>query len=149
MTRWKASSCCAPANKAQNVLKGVEAKTKELNNQVLPKDVKIVPFYDRTDLIAVTTNTVAGNLLRGMFLVVVILIFFLYDVRAGLIVADHHSPVAVLRFRLSRPSGRLRQSSFHRRDRLRHIGGCGGGDGGEYLPPDWRCAMASLSTSWT
>ncbi len=72
---------------AQNVLKGVEAKTKELNELVLPKDVKIVPYYDRTDLIALTTQTVAGNLLRGMFLVVVILIFFLYDVRAGLIVA--------------------------------------------------------------
>jgi cobalt-zinc-cadmium resistance protein CzcA len=72
---------------AQNVLKGVEAKTKELNTLVLPKDVQIVPYYDRTDLIAVTTATVAGNLLRGMFLVVVVLIFFLYDVRAGLIVA--------------------------------------------------------------
>ncbi len=72
---------------AQNVLKGVEAKTKELNELVLPRDVKIVPYYDRTDLIGVTTNTVAGNLLRGMFLVVVILIFFLYDIRAGLIVA--------------------------------------------------------------
>jgi len=39
---------------AQNVLKGVEAKTKELNELVLPKDVQIVPYYDRTDLIALT-----------------------------------------------------------------------------------------------
>ena len=73
--------------KAQDVLKRVEAKTDELNNQVLPKDVKIVPYYDRTDLITLTTSTVEGNLLRGMLLVVVVLIFFLYDVRAGLIVA--------------------------------------------------------------
>ncbi|HUO01516.1 MAG TPA: CusA/CzcA family heavy metal efflux RND transporter, partial [Rhizomicrobium sp.] len=73
--------------KAQDVLKGVEAKTKELNQLVLPKDVKVVPFYDRTDLIALTTHVVEGNLLRGMLLVVVILIFFLYDFRAGLIVA--------------------------------------------------------------
>ncbi len=73
--------------KAQDVLKAVEAKTRELNNHVLPKDVKIVPFYDRSDLIALTTDTVENNLLRGMFLVVVILIFFLYDLRAGLIVA--------------------------------------------------------------
>ena len=73
--------------KAQDVLKGVEAKAKELNERVLPKDVKVVPFYDRTDLIALTTQVVKGNLLRGMFLVVVILIFFLYDFRAGLIVA--------------------------------------------------------------
>jgi cobalt-zinc-cadmium resistance protein CzcA len=73
--------------KAQDVLKRVEAKTKELNDLILPKDVKIVPFYDRTDLIKLTTSTVEQNLLRGMLLVVVILIFFLYDVRAGLIVA--------------------------------------------------------------
>jgi len=74
-------------DKTQDVLKRVEAKTKQLNEQVLPKDVKVVPFYDRTDLIKLTTEVVEQNLLRGMLLVVVILIFFLYDFRAGLIVA--------------------------------------------------------------
>ena len=74
-------------DKTQDVLKRVEAKTKQLNEQVLPKDVKVVPFYDRTDLIKLTTKVVEQNLLRGMLLVVVILIFFLYDFRAGLIVA--------------------------------------------------------------
>ncbi|HJP68140.1 MAG TPA: CusA/CzcA family heavy metal efflux RND transporter [Sphingomicrobium sp.] len=74
-------------DKTQDVLRGVEAKTKELNDQVLPKDVKVVPFYDRSELVHQTVLTVEGNLLRGMLLVVVILIFFLYDVRAGLIVA--------------------------------------------------------------
>ena len=73
--------------KTQDVLKRVEAKTKELNEQILPRDVKIHPFYDRSDLIALTTHVVKENLVRGMLLVVVILIFFLYDVRAGLIVA--------------------------------------------------------------
>jgi cobalt-zinc-cadmium resistance protein CzcA len=72
---------------AQVVLKRVEEKTHELNEHVLPKDVKIRPFYDRRDLIALTTRTVEDNLVRGMVLVVVILIFFLYDVRSGLIVA--------------------------------------------------------------
>ncbi len=81
--------------KTQDVLKRVEAKTKELNDQVLPKDVKVVPFYDRSDLIALTTKIVEGNLLRGMLLVVVILIFFLYDFRAGLIVATT-IPLALL-----------------------------------------------------
>ena len=74
-------------DKTQDVLKRVEAKTRQLNEQVLPKDVKIVPFYDRTDLIKLTTQVVEQNLLRGMLLVIVILIFFLYDFRAGLIVA--------------------------------------------------------------
>ena len=81
--------------KTQDVLKRVEAKTKELNDQVLSKDVKVVPFYDRSDLIALTTKIVEGNLLRGMLLVVVILIFFLYDFRAGLIVATT-IPLALL-----------------------------------------------------
>ena len=70
----------------QNVLKGVEAKTRELNTSVLPKDVKIHTFYDRSDLVALTTNTVEGNLARGILLVIVVLVFFLYDVRSGLIV---------------------------------------------------------------
>ena len=73
--------------KAQDILKGVEAKTKELNDKILPKDIKVIPFYDRAELIALTTQVVEDNLLRGMFLVVVVLIFFLYDFRAGLIVA--------------------------------------------------------------
>ncbi len=72
---------------AQVVLKRVEEKTRQLNQHVLPKDVKIRPFYDRRDLIALTTRTVEDNLVRGMVLVVVVLIFFLYDVRSGLIVA--------------------------------------------------------------
>ena len=81
--------------KTQDVLKRVEAKTKELNEAILPKDVKIVPFYDRSDLVALTTQVVERNLLRGMLLVVVVLIFFLYDFRAGLIVATT-IPLALL-----------------------------------------------------
>jgi heavy metal efflux system protein len=73
--------------KTQDVLKRVEAETRKLNELVLPKDVKVVPFYDRSDLIALTTQVVEQNLLRGMLLVIVVLIFFLYDFRAGLIVA--------------------------------------------------------------
>jgi len=73
--------------KTADVLKRVEAKTKELNEKILPKDVKVRPFYDRTDLVKLTTEVVERNLIRGMLLVVVILIFFLYDIRAGLIVA--------------------------------------------------------------
>jgi cobalt-zinc-cadmium resistance protein CzcA len=73
--------------KTQEVLKRVEAKTEQLNRNLLPKDVKIHPFYDRTELISLTTETVERNLVRGMLLVVIVLVFFLYDLRAGLIVA--------------------------------------------------------------
>ena len=71
----------------QNVLKGVEAKTEELNCTILPPDVKIRPFYDRSDLVRLTTDTVEDNLLRGMMLVLIVLIFFLVSVRAAVIVA--------------------------------------------------------------
>jgi cobalt-zinc-cadmium resistance protein CzcA len=72
---------------AQVVLQKIEQKTRELNRSILPADIKIHPFYDRRDLIALTTRTVEDNLLRGMLLVAVVLIFFLYDLRSGLIVA--------------------------------------------------------------
>src|SRR6202020_1185940 len=81
--------------KTQDVLKRGEQKNQQLNDDILPKDVKVVPFYDRSDLIALTTKIVEDNLLRGMLLVVVLLIFFLYDFRAGLIVATT-IPLALL-----------------------------------------------------
>src|SRR5208337_84736 len=71
----------------QNVLKGAEAKTEELNRQILPPDVKIHPYYDRSELVELTTDTVEANLLRGMVLVLVVLIFFLVSFRAAIIVA--------------------------------------------------------------
>jgi cobalt-zinc-cadmium resistance protein CzcA len=80
---------------AQVVLDKVERKTRELNRSILPPDVKIHPFYDRRELIALTTRTVEDNLLRGMLLVAVVLIFFLYDLRSGLIVATT-IPLALL-----------------------------------------------------
>src|SRR6478735_6378812 len=72
---------------AQVVLKKVRALTDVLNKTVLPPDVKIVPYYDRTDLIEETTRTVETNLVRGMILVLVVLGIFLFSVRTALIVA--------------------------------------------------------------
>src|SRR3974390_1548223 len=71
----------------QNVLEGVEKKTEEINKTLLPPDVKVRPYYDRSDLVRVTTDTVEGNLLRGMGLVLIVLIFFLVSIRAAVITA--------------------------------------------------------------
>ena len=68
-------------------LQGVEEKTRQLNEQVLPKDVKVRPYYDRSDLVKLTTDTVEDNLLRGMVLVLIVLVFFLVSFRAALITA--------------------------------------------------------------
>jgi len=70
----------------QTVLKGVEAKTEELNRQ-LPPNVKIRPYYDRSDLVKLTVDTVEENLVRGMILVLIVLIFFLASARAAIITA--------------------------------------------------------------
>jgi len=72
---------------AQVVLKRVEALTKELNEHVLPPDVKIIPYYDRSGLIEETTTTVEENLIRGMVLVLIVLGIFLFNIRAAIIVA--------------------------------------------------------------
>jgi cobalt-zinc-cadmium resistance protein CzcA len=74
-------------DQTQNVLRGVEEKTKELNEHILPPDVKVRPFYDRSDLVALTVKTVEDNMLLGMTLVLLVLIFFLVSVRAAVIVA--------------------------------------------------------------
>jgi cobalt-zinc-cadmium resistance protein CzcA len=71
----------------QTVLKAVEAKTKDLNQNILPPDVKVHPYYDRSDLIQLTTHTVEHNLFHGMILVFLVLIFFLVSVRAAVIAA--------------------------------------------------------------
>ncbi|HZL26992.1 MAG TPA: CusA/CzcA family heavy metal efflux RND transporter [Acidobacteriaceae bacterium] len=71
----------------QDVLKGVEAKTKELNEHILPPDIKIRPYYDRSDLVQLTITTVAHNMILGMALVLIVLMCFLVSIRAAVIVA--------------------------------------------------------------
>ncbi|MGA2754650.1 MAG: CusA/CzcA family heavy metal efflux RND transporter [Terracidiphilus sp.] len=72
---------------AQPTLDGIHQKVKELNDQFLPKGVKIKSFIDRSDLLHFTTNTVLHNLTAGMVLVVIVLFLFLGNVRGALIVA--------------------------------------------------------------
>ena len=69
------------------VLRGIEAKVRELNERILPKGVRVVPFLDRSDLIHYTTHTVLHNLTEGIVLVVVVLFLFLGNARGALIVA--------------------------------------------------------------
>jgi heavy metal efflux system protein len=71
----------------QTVLKGVEAKTKQLNENLLPADVKVRPYYDRSDLVQLTIDTVEHNMLVGMALVLIVLMAFLVSIRAAVIVA--------------------------------------------------------------
>ncbi|WP_446744454.1 efflux RND transporter permease subunit [Silvibacterium acidisoli] len=72
---------------SDKVLEGIHEKVKELNDRILPPGVKIVPFLDRSDLLHYTTHTVLHNLTEGIVLVVIILFFFLGNVRGALIVS--------------------------------------------------------------
>jgi cobalt-zinc-cadmium resistance protein CzcA len=72
---------------SDSTLAGIHAKVKELNDQILPPGVKIVPFLDRSDLLHYTTHTVLHNLTEGIILVVIILFLFLGNVRGALIVS--------------------------------------------------------------
>ncbi len=69
------------------VLQGIHEKVAELNKNILPKGVKIVPFLDRSDLVKFTVETVERNLTEGVLLVSIILFLFLGNVRGAIIVA--------------------------------------------------------------
>jgi cobalt-zinc-cadmium resistance protein CzcA len=68
-------------------LEGIHKKVDQLNNRILPEGVKLIPMLDRSDLLHYTLHTVEHNLVEGMILVSIILLLFLGNVRAALIVA--------------------------------------------------------------
>lgn len=70
-----------------DVLTRIKAKVTDLNDNVLPKDVKLDTFYDRTNLMEFCTETVIHNLLEGIVLVTVVVFLFMADWRTTLTVA--------------------------------------------------------------
>src|SRR5437588_89170 len=70
-----------------DVLAAVKDRVAAMNASILPKPVRIVPFYDRTKLIDTTLHTVFKNLLEGALLVTIVLYLFLGNFRAAGIVA--------------------------------------------------------------
>jgi cobalt-zinc-cadmium resistance protein CzcA len=68
-------------------LEGIHEKVDELNTKILPEGVKVVPMLDRSDLLRYTLHTVMDNLGEGMILVTIILLLFLGNIRAAIIVA--------------------------------------------------------------
>ena len=68
-------------------LEAIHEKIKDLNEHILPKGVRIVPYLDRSDLVHYTTHTVLHNLSEGIILVVIILFLFLGNVRGAIIVS--------------------------------------------------------------
>src|SRR5271165_498804 len=63
------------------VIKNLKIKVRELNNKILPDDVKLNTFYDREDLVNFATNTVLHNMTEGIIFVTVIVFLFMADWR--------------------------------------------------------------------
>lgn len=84
--------------KGQNptaVLTDLHQAIADLNEHVLPRGVRIVPFLDRSALVEATVHTVKDTLFYGMTLVSIVLLFFLGSFRAAIIVAIT-IPIALL-----------------------------------------------------
>ena len=72
---------------AKEIVTRVKERVTEINSKgMLPDGLKIVPYYDRTELVDAALWTVGKVLIEGIFLVVVVLFIFLGDVRSSLIV---------------------------------------------------------------
>lgn len=69
------------------VLEQIHLAVEELNNDVLPKGVRIKTILDRTDLVSTTLNTVSHTLMFGMALVIIVLLMYLRSFRTSLLVA--------------------------------------------------------------
>ncbi len=72
---------------SNEVIENVKTRMKQIQKS-LPEGVSIVPFLDRSELIAETTGTVTGNLLEGGLIVIFVLVLLLGNWRGGLIVAS-------------------------------------------------------------
>ena len=82
-------------------LKLVEAEVNKINTTgILPPGVHIEPYYDRTELINITTHTVLHNIVSGIVLIFLVQWIFLGNLRSAIVVAttipspfhcpDHH-----------------------------------------------------------
>jgi cobalt-zinc-cadmium resistance protein CzcA len=69
------------------IIKGIKAAVEKLNGQILPADTKMIPFYNREDLIKYATHTVLHNLVEGILLVTLIVSLFMFNWRTTLIVS--------------------------------------------------------------
>ena len=70
-----------------HVLDGIHAKVAQLNRSLLPSDVKVVPYLDRSHLVDATIRKVGTTAFEGIVLVSLVVMLFLGSLRCGLIVA--------------------------------------------------------------
>ncbi|MDO8891364.1 MAG: efflux RND transporter permease subunit [Sulfurimicrobium sp.] len=75
------------AGNAKEVVSRIKERVAEINEKgMLPDGLKIVPYYDRSELVDAALETVVKVLIEGVFLVIIVLFLFLGDVRSSLVV---------------------------------------------------------------
>jgi heavy metal efflux system protein len=89
---------------ASKVISGIKARMTDVGHS-LPPEMKINVFYDRSDLISSAVGTVEDALLEATVLVVILLLLFLGDIRASLIVASALPMATLVTFILMRAFG--------------------------------------------
>ena len=99
----------------REVLKRVKAKVAELNEKILPPDIKMVTFYDRDNLMDFCTETISHNLIEGILLVTLIVFIFMFDWRTTVIVSIIIPLSLLLCLYLSEDKRHDRQPAFHGR----------------------------------
>jgi cobalt-zinc-cadmium resistance protein CzcA len=75
------------AGNAKQIVESVKTRVEEINSKgMLPNGLRIVPYYDRSELVDAALHTVSKVLVEGIVLVIVILFLFLGDLRSSVIV---------------------------------------------------------------
>lgn len=75
------------AGNAKEVVTRIKERVEEINDKnMLPDGLRIVPYYDRSDLVDAALDTVVKVLIEGVALVIIVLFLFLGDVRSSLVV---------------------------------------------------------------
>ncbi len=123
---------------ARQVIEGIEQKLKEIQ-PALPKDVRISPFYKRSQLVNKATATIVHALVEASLLVVVLLLLFLGDLRAALTVALILPMVALFAFLLMYHFG-ITANLMRARHRHRQTGRSRRGGRGEHHPAPGRAS---------
>lgn len=102
------------------VIAALKDKIKDIQQNALPEDVRIVSFYDRENLVDLAVKTVTHNLAEGILLVTFIVLIFMADWRTTVIVSIIIPVGTPLRLYLSPGDGDERQPLIYGSDRLRY-----------------------------
>ncbi len=72
---------------SRDVVRRVAEKVAEINeNNVLPEGIRIIPYYDRSDIVSASVNTVNKALIEGSILVLIVLYLLLNSFRGSFVV---------------------------------------------------------------